>query len=156
MEETKVTFDEIYSRVNEFLKKYPLSICWRTKAHCEIIEKHINEDEEIIYIFPAQKNDRTIDIFSTVILAFTNKRILIAQKKVLWGYNMLSITPDMFNDFSVSKGLFFGKVDIDTVKEVVKLSDIDPNALVEIETNLSEYLLKIKPDYMKDNNKETK
>ena len=57
----------------------------------------------------------------------------------------------MFNDFEVYKGLIFGKVEIDTVKEVVDLSDIDPKALVEIETQLSEYLLKVKPCYMREN-----
>ncbi len=156
IEERKLTLDEIYSMVNDFLKEYPLNICWRVKQHCKVIEKHINEDEKIIFIFPAQKNSNTFDIFSTVVLAFTNKRILIAQKRVLWGYNLLSITPDMFNDFSVNKGLIFGKVDIDTVKEVVRLSDIDPKALIEIETNLSEYLLKVKPNFEKSKNEETK
>ena len=151
MEEKKMTFDDIYSMVNDFLKEYPLNICWRIRQHCKVIEKHINNDEKIIFAFPAQKNTNSFDIFSTVVLAFTNKRILIAQKKVLWGYNLLSITPDMFNDFSVNKGMIFGKVDIDTVKEVVKLSNIDPKALVEIETNLSEYLLKVKPSYTQQN-----
>ena len=155
MKDKKISFDEIYSMVNDFLKEYPLNICWRVKQHCKVIEKHINDDEKIIFIFPAQKNTSSFDIFSTVVLAFTNKRILIAQKKVLWGYNLLSITPDMFNDFSVNKGMIFGKVDIDTVKEVVKLSDIDPKALVEIETNLSEYLLKVKPSFTKEQNEET-
>lgn len=151
MEENRVTFDIVYSRVNEFLRKYPLNIAWRIKQHSKVVAKHINEDEEIIFIFPAQKNNKTLDIFSTVILAFTDKRILIAQKRLLWGYNLLSITPDMFNDFEVYKGLIFGKVEIDTVKEVVDLSDIDPKALVEIETQLSEYLLKVKPCYMREN-----
>ena len=151
MEENRVTFDVVYSRVNEFLRKYPLNIAWRIKQHSKVVAKHINEDEKIIFIFPAQKNNKTLDIFSTVILAFTDKRILIAQKRLLWGYNLLSITPDMFNDFEVYKGLIFGKVEIDTIKEVVDLSDIDPKALVEIETQLSEYLLKVKPCYMKEN-----
>ena len=60
-----------------------------------------------------------------------------------------------FETISVNKGMIFGKVDIDTVKEVVKLSDIDPKALVEIETNLSEYLLKVKPSFTKEQNEET-
>jgi hypothetical protein len=51
----------------------------------------------------------------------------------------------MFNDFEVYKGLIFGRLDIDTVKEVIRLSDIDPKALIDIETNLSEYILKVKP-----------
>ena len=54
----------------------------------------------------------------------------------------------MFNDFEVYKGLIFGKLEIDTVKEVIKLSNIDPKALVDIETHLSEYLLKVKPEYI--------
>ena len=149
MNENRVTFDEIYSRANEFLRKYPLNIAWRIRQHCKVLANHINDDEEIFFILPAQRNTSSFDIFCTVILAFTNKRILMAQKNVLWGYSLFSITPDMFNDFEVYKGLIFGKVDIDTVKEVVKLSNIDPKALVEVETNLSEYLLKIKPGYSK-------
>ena len=155
MEEKSISFDMLYARLNEFLRKYPLNITWRIRQHCKILYKHLNSEEEIFYVFPAQKNTNTFDIFSTVVIAFTNKRILIAQKKVLWGYNLLSITPDMFNDFEVYKGLIFGKIDIDTIKEVIKLSDIDPKALVELETNLSEYLLKIKPSYIKEKNRET-
>lgn len=155
MEEKSISFDMLYARLNEFLRKYPLNITWRIRQHCKILYKHLNSEEKIFYVFPAQKNTNTFDIFSTVVIAFTNKRILIAQKKVLWGYNLLSITPDMFNDFEVYKGLIFGKIDIDTIKEVIKLSDIDPKALVELETNLSEYLLKIKPSYIKEKNRET-
>ena len=42
-----------------------------------------------------------------------------------------SITPDLFNDFQVYRGWIFGRVDIDTVKEVVQLSNLDPKSLVE-------------------------
>ena len=149
MAESKtITVDEVYNMANEFLKKYPLTITWRIRQHSKVMAKHLNADEEIYYIFPAQKNPNTLDIFSTVLIALTNKRILIVQKKILWGYNLLSITPDMFNDFEVYKGLIFGKIDIDTVKEIIRLSDLDPKSLVELETELSEYLLKVKPDYV--------
>ena len=43
--------------------------------------------------------------------------------------------------------MLFGKIYIDTVKEYIQLSNIDPKALTEIETNLSEYLLEIKQKY---------
>lgn len=155
MEEKTITFDKLYAMVNDFLRKYPLTITWRIRQHCKILYKHLNPEEEVFYVFPAQKNSNTLDIFSTVVVAFTNKRILIVQKKVLWGYNLLSITPDMFNDFEVYKGLIFGKIDIDTIKEVIRLSDFDPKALVELETNLSEYLLNVKPSYIKEKNGET-
>ncbi len=144
---------ETYNRVSEFLKKYPLTIAFRLNQHVKILDKHLNEGEEIFYVFPAQKNPNVFDIFSTCVIAFTNKRILIAQKRVVPGYRINSITPDLFNDFQVYKGLIFGKVDIDTVKEMVQLSNLDPRSLVEIETNLSEYLLTMKPKFVNKDKK---
>lgn len=139
------TEDGIYKETSEYLKRYPMTLAWRIRQHSKVISKHLNKDEDVYYVFPAQKNPDSFNIFSTCLIALTNKRILLAQKRVLWGYNMTSITPDMFNDFELSKGLIFGKLDIDTVKEVIRLSNIDSKALVEIETNLSEYILEIKP-----------
>ena len=145
--------NDLYNRVSEFLKKYPLTIAFRLSKHLKVLEKHLNADEEVIYIFPAQKNPSPFDIFSTCVIAFTNKRILIAQKRVVPGYRINSITPDLFNDFQVYKGLIFGKVDIDTVKEMVQLSNLDPRSLVEVETNLSEYLLTMKPKFVNKDEK---
>lgn len=142
--------EEIYSRANEFLKKYPLTISWRIMSHAKIMAKHINPDEDIIYLFSAQKNDSSFDIFQTCLVAFTTQRILIVQKRVLPGYRLNSITPDLFNDFQVNKGFIFGKVTIDTAKEIVTLSDLDPKSLPEIETNLSEYLLHEKPKILRE------
>lgn len=144
---------ETYNRVSEFLKKYPLTIAFRLSKHVKILDKHLNEGEEVFYVFPAQKNPNVFDIFSTCVIAFTNKRILIAQKRVIPGYRINSITPDLFNDFQVYKGLIFGKVDIDTVKEMVQLSNLDPRSLVEVETNLSEYLLTMKPKFVNKDEK---
>lgn len=140
----------VYQKVNEFLRKYPLTIAFRLQAHSKVMSKHLNAGEEIIYVFPAQMNESFSDIFSTCVIAFTNKRILISQKRVVPGYRLNSITPDLFNDFQVYKGLIWGKLNIDTVKEVVKLSNLDPRSLVEIETNLSEYLLNIKPKFIQE------
>jgi len=142
-------YEELYKRVSEFLKKYPFTIAFRVGKHLKIIDKHLNQGEEVFYIFPAQKNYSVFDIFSTCVIAFTNKRIIIAQKRVVPGYRLISITPDLFNDFQVYKGIIFGKLNIDTVKEVVQLSDLDPRSLTEIETKLSDYLLKEKPKIMK-------
>lgn len=134
---------------DDFLSKYPMTVAWRINQHSKVMEKHLNPDEEIFYLFVAQKNPNPFDIFSSCIVAFTNKRIMVAQKRVIFGYNLKSITPDLFNDFSIFKGIIFGKVYIDTVKEFLALSNIDPKALPEIETNLSEYLLRIKEKYGK-------
>ncbi len=135
-----------YEMVNEFKEKYPLTVSFRLKKHCEIIEKHLNPGEEILYAFPAQKNASVFEIFYTNVVALTNKRILIGTKRVIWGYFLITITPDMFNDLTVRKGLIFGNILIDTVKERVALSNIDPNALPEIETIITEYMMTAKKE----------
>ena len=135
---------KVYNLVKEFKKKYPLSISFRLKKHCDIIDKHLNSGEEVLYAFPSQKNHSSFEIFFTNVVVLTNKRILIATKRVLWGYFLVTITPDMYNDLTVKKGLIFGSIILDTVNEKVVLSNIDPKALDEIETAISEYMMKIK------------
>lgn len=139
-----------YKLVKEFKKKYPLTIAFRLKKHCKIIEKHLNSDEEIIYAFPSQKNSNPLEFFYTNVVALTNKRILIATKRVIWGYFLITITPDMFNDLTIRKGLIFGSVLLDTMKENVALSNLDPRSLPELETILSEYLMEIRKKDNKD------
>ena len=136
-----------YEMVSGFKKKYPITIAFRLSKHCEVIEKHLNPDEKVLYAFPAQKNPNVFEIFYTNVIVLTNKRILIATKRVIWGYYLVTITPDMFNDLTIRKGLIFGSVLIDTVKERVTLSNIDPNALPEIETIISEYMMAEKKQY---------
>ena len=141
-----------YEMVKKFKEKYPMTVVFRLKKHCEVIETHLNPDEEILYAFAAQKNASVFEIFYTNVIALTNKRILIATKRVLWGYFLVTITPDMFNDLTVRKGLIFGSVLLDTVKEKVCLSNIDPNALPELETIISEYMMQEKKKYLADKN----
>lgn len=139
-----------YALASKFMKKYPMTIAWRIKRHCKIIDKHLNPDEEILYIFAGQKNDSMVDLFHTCVIAFTNKRIMIATDRVLFGYFFRSITPDMYNDLTVSKGLIWGKVVVDTIKEVIMITNIDAKALDEIETNITEIMIKCKKEYIKD------
>ena len=140
-----------YELARQFLKKYPLTIAWRLKQHCKIIDKHLNPGEKLLYVFVGQKNDSMSDLFNTNVVAFTDKRVMVGTKRVLFGYFFKSITPDMYNDLSVSKGIFFGRVIIDTIKEVVTLTNIDPRALNEIETNITEIMLKQKKEFVKEN-----
>ena len=136
-----------YVLVSKFLKKYPFTIAWRVKEHCKIIDKHLNPDEKLLYAFVGQKNDRSVDIFNTNVVALTNKRIMVATKRVVFGYFFKSITPDLYNDLTIGKGLLFGRVEIDTIKEVILITNVDPKALSEIETNITEIVLKQKKEY---------
>lgn len=130
-----------------YKRKYPKTIAWRIKSHAKVVEKHLNPGEEILYIFAGQKNDRFYDIWTSCVVALTNKRIMIAQKRVLFGYFFTSITPDLYNDLKVMTGIIWGKICIDTVKEKVVFSNIDKKSLNEIETNITEYMMKKKREY---------
>lgn len=138
---------DVYKRVMKFKRKYPMTIGWRPYLNSSVVEKHLNPGEKVLYAFIAQKNDNPLNFFESGVVALTNKRILIGRKRVIFGYFLNSITPDMFNDLTVSGGIIWGKVHIDTVKELVTLSNIDIAALPEIETAVSSYMIEIKKRY---------
>lgn len=141
--------NEIYSQALEFKKKYPGTVAWRLKKHSKIAALHMNPDETIRYVFACQKNMHSYEIFRTFVIVVTNKRILIAQKRLLFGYLLLSITPDMYNDLTVAMGLVWGKICIDTIKEVVQLSNLQKEALPEVETQITEFMMAAKKECMK-------
>lgn len=113
----------------------------------------MNPGEEVQYIFAGQKNDNPLDIITSCVVALTNKRILIGQKRLIFGYFFTAITPDMFNDIKVKSGIIWGKIYIDTVKEFIPLSNIQNDALDEIETNITEYMMEEKKKYGALNNR---
>ncbi len=137
----------VYKKVLEFKSKYPQTIGWRLKQNSEIVERHLHSDEEVLYAFIAQKNDSNFNIFGSAVIALTSKRILIGRKRVVIGYFLNSITPDMFNDLKISGGFIWGKVYIDTIKEFVTLSNISNDALTEIENEISTYMMEEKKKY---------
>lgn len=139
--------NNVYKKLLEFKRKYPMTISWRLKKHADVIDKHLNPGEIVKYAFCAQKNNNPFDIITTYVIVLTNKRILLGSKRVLFGYFFTAITPDMFNDLQVNMGLIWGKVTIDTVKEVVVLSNIQRDALDEIETQVTEYMMEEKQKY---------
>lgn len=137
----------VYQKVKEFKRKYPWTISWRLKKHSEVVEMHLNPGEVVKYAFAAQKNDNPLDIITTYVIVLTNKRILLGTKRLVFGYFFTAITPDMFNDIEVKMGLVWGKIVIDTVKEVVYLSNIQRDALDDIETAITEYMMHEKKKY---------
>ena len=145
---------EVYKRVLRFKQKYPWTIGWRIKKNSEIVERHLNPDEKVRYAFIAQKNDNPFMICESAVVALTNKRILIGRKRIVYGYFLNAITPDLFNDLKVSGGLIWGKVYIDTVKEFVTLSNISVDALTEIETEISTFMMEEKKKLFKKDDKE--
>lgn len=131
----------VYQKVVEYKNKYPKSICWRLKKNSSVVEKYLNPDETVRYAFAAQKNNNVFDIFTTAVVVVTNKRLLIGRKRLVFGYFLDSVTPDLFNDLKVLSGIIWGKIHIDTAKEFITLSNIDKKALDEIETNISSFMM---------------
>ena len=143
----------VYEKILQFKKKYPLTVAWRIKQHSKLVENFLNPGEEVYYAFAAQKNNNPLDIITSCVVALTNKRILIGQKRLIFGYFFTAITPDMFNDIKVKSGIIWGKIYIDTVKEFIPLSNIQNDALDEIETNITEYMMEEKKKYGALNNR---
>lgn len=137
----------VYRQVMKFKEKYPMTVGWRIKKNSEIVQRHLNPDEEILYAFIAQKNDNPINIIESAVVVLTNKRILVGRKRLIFGYFLDSITPDLFNDLKVVGGLIWGKVYIDTIKELVTLSNISIDALTEIETRITSFMMEAKKAY---------
>lgn len=143
--------NEVYSKALDFKKRHPGGIAWRLKKHCEVVEKHLNPGEEVLFAFSGQKNNKFYELFFSCVVVITNKRILIGQKRVVFGYFLSSITPDLYNDLLVYQGLIWGKVTIDTVKEEVVISNLPKSGLDEIETNITEMMMIEKQKYNHEN-----
>lgn len=139
----------VYESCREFLKNYPRTVAWRIKQHSSVIQKHINDDEIVLFTFTGQKDSNFFQPFYTTVITFTNKRMLLGKKRFLGRYYYASITPDMLNDFEISAKLFFGAVEIDTIKEHFIIDCLDKRSLSKIEDALSKYLVNEKLKYMK-------
>lgn len=136
--------ESVYTQVKNFKRKFPGSVMWRIKAHSKIIEKHLNPGEVVNYAFAGQKNNVATQIFETCIVAITNKRILIAQKRLFFGYYLNSITPDLYNDMQVVSNIIWGTVVVDTVKETIYISNLSKKSLPEVETAITSFMMKAK------------
>lgn len=146
--------NSIYTKVKEFKRKYPFTIAFRLKAHAKVAAQFVGSDEKIIYVFAAQKNFQSYEIINTNIVILTDKRLIVATKRLIFGYFFKMITPEMFNDLTIKDGIIWGKVIIDTVKEQVILSNIDHRALAEIENNITKVMLEEKKKYKERVNEE--
>lgn len=136
-------------KAREFRRRYPLTLAFRLRAHSKILVKHLNDGEKILYVFTAQKGGSNFDIVSTYVIAITDKRIMIARKRFLFGYFFLAITPDLFNDIKVRMGLLWAKIEIDTVKEFIVLSNVQSGAASEIESAITKYVMRAKKKFAK-------
>lgn len=144
------TSGKVYKMVSKFKRKYPWTIAIRLKKHAAVVENFIDDDEYVYYTFCGQRNDANSLLFDSCVVALTNKRIIIGEKRALFGYYMVNISTKLFNDLTINSGIIFGRIEIDTVKENVFISNIDKRALDEIETMIHKVVLENKKSESKD------
>ena len=66
-----------YSNVVKFA--YITNYLTNAIKHCDVIEKHLNPEEEVLYVFVGQKDLGFMDFFNTNLVALTNKRIIMSS-----------------------------------------------------------------------------
>lgn len=85
--------------------------------HFGIIEKNLSSDENILMTFIGIHNyHSTTKHDNNFAYAITNKRILMAQKKIV-GEVFQVVLMDNLNDITLRTGMVFGIIEIDTFKE---------------------------------------
>lgn len=139
-----------YELLKQFRNKFPGSVSWRLKKHCKVIDMHLNPNERVNFIFSGQLDIKPLSLFNTGVIAVTNERLIIAQKKLIVGYKFSSITPDLYNDLTVKAGIIWGTIIIDTVREQVYVSDLGKDSLPEIETEITMFMQEAKKKYAKN------
>lgn len=137
----------VLNKLLEFKRKYSSTIMWRLFAHSKVVEANLHDGEEVLYTFGGQKNQNHLHIFNTYVIVLTNERLIYAQKRLIVGFSFNSITPDMFNDVQITSGLIWGSVIIDTIKEVIYLTNVSKKALPEIQKTISKFMITEKKKY---------
>lgn len=142
-----IYMSEVEKLVVNFKKRYRGGIAWRIRKHARVVESYLNPGEKVLYAFCAQKNETFKEIFNTYAIAITNKRIMLGHKRLIWGNFYYTITPEMYNDMEIYRGLIWGKLTIDTIKEVIVLTNLPKKSLRKIETVISEFMMEEKKKY---------
>lgn len=145
-----------YQLVKEFKNRYPWTVTWwRLKKHAKLLDKYLHAHEKVFYVFAGQNDNVSSSFFNTVVVAVTSERLIVAQDRLIVGYDVSFVTPDLYNDLKVDAGLLWGTVTIDTVKEIVYVSKLSNKALPEIQEKISTFMIEAKKKYPKkhENNK---
>lgn len=117
---------------------------WRMK-HFKVVEQQLKEDEEVLVCFIGLKN--FVDIANhddNWAYAITNKRIIMGQKGLI-GEKVVVVSLRDLNDVSFKKGVFFGVLTIDTIKEVFNVG-LDKNSATAIHELVTNALMDLKEE----------
>ena len=80
--------------VLEFKKRYPITVMWRIKKHCQVIEKHLNCSEKVLYAFAAQKNNNPLDVITSYVKNIIIPTVILAGEKDIVSYEHTKLIAD--------------------------------------------------------------
>ncbi|WP_368258861.1 PH domain-containing protein [Enterococcus gallinarum] len=114
-----------------------------TQKHFGLLSSNLSSDEYAIFCFVGLHNYVSATKHnSNYAFAITNKRILMAQQKLV-GSNVQSIKLDLINDVTKQTGVLMGTVTVDTFKEKFNVG-VDKQSVDRIATSLNEILFELK------------
>jgi hypothetical protein len=142
----------------EYLAKYPTKFTFRANKHVETLEKYLgNRAKEVIrvviggHFVPTHEGNQWS---GTCAVAFTNDKIFVAQKGLLFGTeNVKTINRDKIDDVQISRGVIYGMFTVHARSEYLVIGVLHKDALQELQQFLEKYAdakLKIKPSQEPD------
>ena len=64
-----INVGKVLEKIREFEHRYPGGLCWRIRSHAKVVENYLDDDEEILIAFGAQKNESFFEIFNSFVFA---------------------------------------------------------------------------------------
>lgn len=102
----------VYEKLMLFKNRYPHTLTSRLYAHATVAENSLADKEEVLYASCGFD-----ELFRTIIFVVTDKRVLVARKKLVYGYYCTSIDKEKICQINTSKGMFLTNVSIRTLTE---------------------------------------
>ena len=122
------TEEGIYKEVDGYLRRYPTTLAWRIRQHSKVIAKHLNNDEEVYYVFPAQRNPDSYNIFTTCLVSMIDIKKNTITVCNAGHYSPIIIKSDgnIKTDLNCKKGIPIGVIeDISYDNNVLSLDEIN-------------------------------
>ncbi len=128
----------------EFLEKYPTKFTFRANKHVEVLEKYLGKRvEDVVKVVIGGHFMYTyngVQWTGTAAVAFTEDKIFVAQKGLLFGMeNVKTINRDKIDDVQISRGAIYGMFSIHARSEFLAIGVIHKAALEDLQEFLEKY-----------------
>jgi len=116
---------------------------WGIK-HFSIIQNHLFPDEQVLMTFIGLHNyEKATKHDNYFAYAITNKRFIMAQKQLVSGEIVQTVSLENINDITFKSGFIQGTITIDTIKEVFNVN-MDKDSAQKTHSKIMEVLQGLK------------